>query len=261
VLLRPLALYNNSVGCHDVGLMSGTMTATGMLDAAGDSIRAMYVAGSFLPEHLKGREDALSRLDFLVVQELFETETTRHADVVLPAASAYESDGTFTNNCGFVQRLRQSVPPVQQSKQDWVITAQVARALGADFGWQMSASAVFKELAEHVPAYTGLRYPLLKDETKPVQARHAVAEKLDLAREHERLLSRVEVMNETTAKLMETPPVGHELFKLGTLTSKTPQFHLLAAGNPEPPSVLISPLYQITVDPSLQRRTEAVAGD
>jgi hypothetical protein len=46
---------------------------------------------------------------------------------------------------------------------------------------------------------------------------------------------------------METPEVGHELFSLGVLTDKVPQFHLLAKGNPKPDSVLISPLYQITV--------------
>ena len=62
-----------------------------MLDAAGDAIRALYVAGSFLPEHLEGREDALAKLDFLVVQELFENETTAAADVVLPAASYAEA--------------------------------------------------------------------------------------------------------------------------------------------------------------------------
>jgi hypothetical protein len=101
----------------------------------------------------------------------------------------------------------------------------------------------------------------LKDETKPVQAKHAIAEKHALSEELERIRGRVESLSETTEKLTETPPVGHELFKLGTLTSKTPQFHLLAAGNPEPPSVLISPLYQITIDAGLQRRTEAVAGD
>jgi NADH-quinone oxidoreductase subunit G len=261
VLLHPLPIYNNSVGVQDVGLMDGAMTATGMLDAAGQSIRAMYVAGSFLPQHLSGREDALSRLDFLVVQELFETETTRYADVVLPAASAYESDGTFTNNSGFVQRVRQSIPPVGQAKQDWLITAQVARAMGSDFGWQMSAGAVFKELAGQVPAYEGLRYPLLKDETKPVQAKHANVGEQSLTDALEKMRAAVESLNETAQKITGTPPVGHELFKLGTLTSKTPQFHLLAAGNPEPPSVLISPLYQITIDPGLQRRTEAVAGD
>ncbi|HJU57075.1 MAG TPA: hypothetical protein VJ715_20990, partial [Pyrinomonadaceae bacterium] len=70
----------------------------------------------------------------------------------------------------------------------------------------------------------------------------------------------VEGMSEEAEKLTGTPPVGHELFKPGTLTGKVPQFHLLAAGNPEPPSVLISPLYQITIDANL-RQTEAAVGD
>jgi anaerobic selenocysteine-containing dehydrogenase len=217
----------------------------------------MYVAGSFLPIH--SPEQGLSKLDFLVVQELFETETTAFADVVLPAASWAESDGTFTNNDGLVQRVRQSIPPVHQSRQDWVITSQLAKELGVDFGFQMSASAVFKEIAERVPAYEGLRYPLLKDETKPVQAKHAIAEKNDLSRELESIRVRVEALGETTEKIMGTPEVGHELFKPGTLTGKVPQFHLLAAGNPEPPTVAISPLYQITIDDGLQRRSEAVA--
>ena len=125
-----LPLYNNSVGAHDMGMMSGAMSATQMLDAAGETIRAMYMAGSFLPEQLRGREEALSKLDFLVVQELFETETTAFADVVLPAASFAEVDGTFTNNDGFVQRVRQSIPPVHQAKSDWMITAQLADRTG-----------------------------------------------------------------------------------------------------------------------------------
>ena len=103
---------------------------------AGDSIRALYVAGSFLPEQLEGREDALSKLDFLVVQELFENDTTAFADVVFPAASFAEVDGTFTNNDGFVQRVRQSIPPVHQAKPDWMITAQLAKELGVDFGFR-----------------------------------------------------------------------------------------------------------------------------
>jgi NADH-quinone oxidoreductase subunit G len=260
VLLHPLPLYNNSVGCHDIGLMRGSRNAGQILDAAGAEVRALYIAGSFLPEHLSGREDALSKLDFLVVQELFETETTRAADVVFPAASFAETDGTFTNNGGLVQRVRQSIPPVHQSKQDWMITAQLSRALEADFGFQMSASNVFREIAAKVPAYEGLRYPLLKDETKPVQAKHPVAERKDLLKEAEGLRLGVEGMSEEAEKLTGTPPVGHELFKPGTLTGKVPQFHLLAAGNPEPPSVLISPLYQITIDASL-RQEEAAVGD
>jgi NADH-quinone oxidoreductase subunit G len=259
-LLHPLPLYNNSIGAHDMGLMKSGKSAGQVLDVAGDSVRAIYIAGSFLPEHLRGREDALSKLDFLVVQELFETETTKYADVVFPAASFAETDGTFTNNDGLVQRVRQSIPLVHQAKHDWMITAQLARALDVDFGFQMSASNIFKEIAERIPAYNGLRYPLLKDETQPVQVKHRRAERRDLTKEADGLRLGVEGMSETALKIMGTPEVGHELFKPGTLTGKVPQFPLLAAGNPEPPSLAISPLYQITVDDSL-RHVEVAVGD
>ncbi|MBA3240774.1 MAG: molybdopterin-dependent oxidoreductase, partial [Acidobacteria bacterium] len=259
-LFHPLPLFNNSIGVHDVGLMNGALNPLEMLDAAGGEVRAMYVAGSFLPAHLEGRADALSRLDFLVVQELFLTETALHADVIFPAASFAESDGTYTNNDGLVQRVRQSIPPVHQSKPDWMITSMIASALGADFGFQMSASAVFNELARRVPAYEGLRYPLLKDETAPAQAKHAQTGRRDVSGSLEGVRQGVRELGEDAEKIDATPPVGHELFKIGTLTGKVPQFHLLAAGNPEPESVLISPLYQITVDPALRREASA-AGD
>ncbi|HEY0004574.1 MAG TPA: molybdopterin-dependent oxidoreductase [Pyrinomonadaceae bacterium] len=258
ILLHPLPLYNNSIGAHDMGLMKGALSPTQMLDAAGGGIRAMYVAGSFLPAHLHGREDALGKLDFLVVQELFETETTRFADVVFPAASFAETDGTFTNNGGLVQRVRQSIPPVHQAKPDWMIIDLLARELGLDFGYQMSAGAVFREIGEKVAPYEGLRYPLLKDESKPVQVRHAVAPERDLSKDVDGVRLGVESLSETAEKITETPEVGHELFKIGPLTDKTPQFHLLAAGNPRPETVGISPLYQITVDESLRREATAV---
>ena len=251
VLLHPLPLYNNSVGAHDMGLMNSAMSATQMLDAAGSTVRALYLAGSFLPAQLQGREDALSKLDFLVVQELFETETTAFADVVLPAASFAEIDGTFTNNDGFVQRVRQSIPPVNQSKSDWMITAQLAAELGMNFGFELSASAVFREIAERLPAYAGLRYPVLKDESNPVQAKYRIADQRDLSPDLNALRERVQSLADGGGKLEKltaTPKVGHELFKIGTLTDKVPQFHLLAAGNPRPETVRVSPLYQITVN-------------
>jgi anaerobic selenocysteine-containing dehydrogenase len=254
VLLHPLPIYNNSFGVHDMGLMNGPHSIGQMLDAAGESIRAIYMAGSFLPAHLRGREDSLTKLDFLVVQELFETDTTAFADVVLPAASFAEVDGTFTNNDGLVQRVRQSIPPVHQAKPDWVITAQLASELKMDFGFEMSASAVFREIAERVPAYSGLRYPLLKDETSPVQARYEVADQRDVSEALNSLRQTVEGLPAEGEKLAVTPDVGHELFKIGTLTDKVPQFHLLAAGNPRPETVRVSPLYQITVDAELVNR-------
>ncbi|HEX5706324.1 MAG TPA: molybdopterin-dependent oxidoreductase [Pyrinomonadaceae bacterium] len=260
-LLHPLPLFNNSVGVHDIGLMSGRLNPLEMLDAAGAEIRAFYCAGSFLPAHLEGREESLARLDFLIVQELFQTETTRHADVVLPAASFAEVDGTYTNNGGLVQRVRQSIPPVHQSKPDWAITSALAEAWGVDFNFQMSASAIFREMAASVAPYEGLRYAALKDETNPVQAKHALAGRRDVSRQLEALRAQLSEQTGAGEKITATPEIGHELFKLGTLTEKTAQFHLLAAGNPKPPDLLVSPLYQITIDPRLSRREAAVAGD
>ncbi|MDX6574123.1 MAG: NADH-quinone oxidoreductase subunit [Blastocatellia bacterium] len=251
ILLHPLPLFNNSVGALDMEMDGKALTT--LFDAAGSSIRAMYVAGSFMPEHFHEAAQALGKLDFLVVQELFETETTGFADVVFPAASFAEIDGTYTNNDGFVQRVRKSIEPVHQSKPDWLIVSQLAKELGVDFGFEMSASAVFRELAERIPAYGELRYPSLKDETRPVQVRHAVAARRDLASEIEEIRRAVEMLSDDGEKSGETPPVGHELFKLGTLTDKVPQFHLLAAGNPKPETFRISPLYQITIDESLKR--------
>jgi len=255
-LLHPLPLFNNSVGAIDMGMQETNSTPGLLLATVGSEIRALYVAGSFLPQQVQS--DALSGLDFLVVQELFHTDTTTHADVVLPAASYAEVDGTFTNNDGFVQRVRQSIQPLHQSKPDWVITAQLAKELGVDFGFEMSASSVFREISEKVPAYSGMRYPLLKDETKPVQAKHHVEAK-DVSGALNGLRERVEGLSSSGDKLNRSVNVGHELFKIGTLTDKVPQFHLLASGNPRPETTRVSPLYQITVDANLKQAS--VAGD
>ena len=246
ILLHPLARFNNSVGaCHM--RMNTNVSPFEMLDMAGDTIKAMYVAGGFLPEHLAGREDTLSKLDFLVVQELFENETTAAADVVLPAASYAEVDGTFTNNSSQVQRVRQSIPPLHQSKADWMIVAQLAKELGLDWGYELSASAVFREIGEQIPAYSGMRYPLLKDESKPVQAKHAPVQDMDFREAVASLRNRVDALANLGEKSNVTPKVGTELFRLGRLTEKVPQFELLANGNPRPETTAVSPLYQITV--------------
>ena len=245
-LFHPLPFFNNSIGAHDMGMMDALVTPAQLLDSAGNTIRALYLAGSFLPEHLKGRGNALPNLDFLVVQELFENETTAAADVVLPAASYAEQDGTFTNNDGLVQRVRQSIPPLHQSKPDWVIVSQLAKELGLDFGYDWSASAVFREIGEKVPAYNAMRYPLLKDETNPVRAKHQIDESADISAETDAVRRRVESLPDTGEKINVTPEVGTELFRLGMLTDKVAQFHLLASGNPRPETTAVSPLYQIT---------------
>ena len=252
VLLHPLPLYNNSVGALDM-MSEGKDGAELLRD---ESLRAMILAGTPLT-NITGDAGLIPNCEFIVLSELFLTAAGEYADVVFPAASFAEVDGTFTNNDGFVQRVRKAIEPLHQSKPDWLIAAQLARELGVDFGFEMSASAVFREIGERVPSYSGLRYPLLKDESNPVQVKHAIAAQRDLANDFAAIRAAVEAMDETANKEQLTPEVGHELFKLGTLTEKVPQFHLLAAGNPKPESVLVSPLYQITVDGSLKREVAA----
>jgi NADH-quinone oxidoreductase subunit G len=250
-LLHPLPLYNNSVGAND--MMAGKKPLEEVLRTS----KALLIAGS-LPED---KTDLLANKDFVVVQELFETATTEYADVVLPAASFAEVDGTFTNNAGFVQRVRKAIEPIHQSKPDWVIASMIARELGADFGYNFSSTMVFKAIADSVPAYEGLRYPLLKDESKPVQAKYSPVAKRDLSNEFAALRRKVEALPETSEKITETPRVGHKLHRVTTMTGKTDQFHLLAAGNPKPENLLVSPLVQFNLDgtPRLVEMAEAAS--
>lgn len=249
VFLQPLPAYNNSVGAND---MSPDKKPLG--DVLKNS-KALLIGGSLQdPGVLAGKE-------FVVVQELFETETTAYADVILPAASFAEVDGTYTNNTGFVQRVRKAIDPQHQSKPDWTITTLIAREMGVDFGYDFSASAVFRALADSIPAYAGLRYPALKDESNPVQVKHAVSGKNDLSAEIDTLRKRVGSMSGSREKITVTPKVGHKLHRLTTMTSKTAQFHLLAHGNPKPKNLLVSPLAQFELDgtPKVLEMAEAAA--
>lgn len=260
VLLHPLPLFNNSVGLHDSGLTTGGADSVhSLLAAAGGDIHAMYIGGSLLADDTDATE-ALSKLDFLVVQELFPTATSAMADVVFPATSFAEMDGTYTNNDGFVQRIRAAIEAVNQSKPDWMITSLLARQMGVDLGFQMSVSTVFREMAGAVEAYAGIAYPALKDESKPVPVKYPLAGSRDLTSEVSQVVDNVNALSEEGDKINETPQVGHRLFVPGTLTGKTAQFHLLAEGNPQPENVLVSPLYQLSMSDSL-RREPVAAGD
>ncbi len=179
----------------------------------------------------------------------------------IPAASFAEVDGTFTNNSGFVQRVRQAIEPLHQSKADWMITSMIASEMGVDFGYNLSASAAFKAVADAVPAYAGLRYPTLKDESKPAQAKYTIVEKMNLTNETDALQQRIEAMPDVAKINTVTPRVGHKLHRITTMTGKTAQFHLLANGNPKPDNLLVSPLVQFNLDgtPRLDAKAQ-VAG-
>jgi predicted molibdopterin-dependent oxidoreductase YjgC len=103
--------------------------------------------------------DALQHLDFLVVSELFLTETAQMADVVLPAASFAEQDGTFTNTERRIQRVRKAVEPPGEARADWEIICAVAKRMGAPGGWDYcSAGQIMDEVASLTPAFAGVSY-------------------------------------------------------------------------------------------------------
>ncbi len=139
------------------------LTVGEMLKAARDGkVKAMWIVGENVAmsdpdsHHVV---DSLNKLDFLVVSELFMTETAQLADVVLPAASFAEKDGTFTNTERRVQRVRKAIEPVGESRTDWEIVCDVAKRLGAQAGFDFkSAEAIMKEIALLTPQYAGITY-------------------------------------------------------------------------------------------------------
>jgi NADH-quinone oxidoreductase chain G len=136
-----------------------------MLEAATEGkLRALYVMKSD-PATYMGRE-ALEKRDFLVVQDLFLTETAQLADVVLPAASFAEMEGTFTNLAGRVQRVRKALRPPGEAKPDGQILAELAQAMDRNLG-DTSAETVMTEIAKLTPTYRKIRYEELGESGLP----------------------------------------------------------------------------------------------
>jgi formate dehydrogenase major subunit len=142
------------------------LALTEVVDAMGDAVRALYVMGEnpmLSDPDQQHVEEQLGRLDFLVVQDIFLTETARLADVVLPAASYAEKDGTFTNTERKVQRVRRAVASPGAARDDSAIIAELARRLGHDWG-DVSAPAVMAEINRLTPSYGGITYDRIDDE-------------------------------------------------------------------------------------------------
>jgi len=131
-----------------------------MAAAARGEIKGLYIMGEnpmMSEPDLHHVEEELKSLDFLVVQDIFLTETARLADVVLPAACFAEKDGTFTNTERRVQLLRKVVEPPGQARPDWEILCAVATRLGYPMHYP-DAAAVFDEMAALTPSYAGMDY-------------------------------------------------------------------------------------------------------
>ncbi len=142
-------------------------TVVEIMNAAADGdVKGLYIMGEnpMLSDPNIGHvKEALERIDFLVVQDLFMSETARFADVVLPAASFAEKEGTFTNSGRSVLRVRRAVPAPGEARIDWQIVGDLAARMGRPFGYT-SASEIMDEIASLSPAYGGITYDRLERE-------------------------------------------------------------------------------------------------
>lgn len=142
------------------------LTSTQMLPAAGEGkIRGLYIFGEnpmVADPNTNHVRHCLEHTEFLVVQDIFLTETAQLADVVLASASFAETDGTYTNTDRRVQRVRKAIEPIGGSKENWRIICEVARKMGAKGFDFPSAQAVMEEVNRLTPSYAGITYERLE---------------------------------------------------------------------------------------------------
>jgi formate dehydrogenase alpha subunit len=144
------------------------LTATQMIPEAGKKIKALYIIGEnpmVSDPDIAHVEQALERLDFLVVQDLFLSETAQKADLVLPSACFAEKKGTFTNTERKIQRVRQAVVPPGLAQGDWQILCALAQKMNAGEGFSFTTSReIMEEIARVTPSYAGISYDRLEKE-------------------------------------------------------------------------------------------------
>jgi formate dehydrogenase alpha subunit len=129
-------------------------------DILDGNIRALYIMGEdpVLADPNAGHAvKAIEKLNFMVVQDIFLTDTAKMADVVLPAACYAEKDGTFTSTERRVQRVRKAVEPPGEARPDWRIICDLAQKMGYMMRYN-SPEEVFNEVASLMPQYGGISY-------------------------------------------------------------------------------------------------------
>jgi formate dehydrogenase alpha subunit len=193
---NPLRGQNNVQGACDMGALFNSLPGYGSLDNedmhdrleklwqvkvprnpgkpatevwdnvnSGD-IHGLYVFGedpAVADPNIAHVKAALEKVDFLVVQDIFLTDTAKAADVVLPAACFAEKDGTFTNTERRVQRVRKAVNPPGDAKPDWQIFSELSHKMGYDNMKYNSAEQVFEEIRNLLPQYKGITYERLEE--------------------------------------------------------------------------------------------------
>ncbi|MFO7887845.1 MAG: formate dehydrogenase subunit alpha [Eubacteriales bacterium] len=107
-------------------------------------------------------KESLDNIDFIVVQDIFRNETAEFADVILPASSFAEKDGTFTNSERRVQRVRKAINPIGESKADWIIIKDILKRLGMKENYN-NPQEIAEEISSLTPQYAGINYNRIEE--------------------------------------------------------------------------------------------------
>ena len=147
--------------------LSVGLTVTEMVNAAGEGkIRSLFVMGEnpmLSDADINHARHCFENTEFLVVQDIFLTETAKLAHIVLPSVSYAEKDGTFTGTDRRVQRVRKAINPIGESKSDWEIVCMIANEMKASGFNFKSAEEIMQEITRLTPSYGGINYTRLDE--------------------------------------------------------------------------------------------------
>lgn len=209
------------------------LTIPKMIEGAlNGSVKMLYVMGEnplVSDPDLNHVKKAIAKLDFLVVQDIFLTETAKLADIVLPAACFAEKEGTFTNTERRIQRVNPAVEKPGEAKEDWMIFQLLMEKLGYKSTFE-SAKEIMDEIASLTPIYGGISYhrltdglqwPCVDEDDKGTQYLHRNQFKKGIGTFHPVVyLSPDEVCDETYPFVLTTGRILYQ-YHTRTMTGKT----------------------------------------
>ena len=144
------------------------LTVTEIVDQVYEgNIKGMYIQGenpAMSDPDVEHARDAFAKLELMVVQDIFLTETANYADIILPASTLYEKNGTVSNTNRQVQRVRPAVAPPGEAREDWMITIDLAQRIGLNWDYT-EVSQVFDEMKLNMKSLDNITWERLKTET------------------------------------------------------------------------------------------------
>ncbi|WP_281973836.1 formate dehydrogenase subunit alpha [Ruegeria faecimaris] len=161
------AQFSSVWGSEDFSNEKG-LTVTEIIDQAyAGNIKGMYIQGenpAMSDPDVGHARDALAKLELMIVQDIFLTETANYADIILPASALYEKNGTVSNTNRQVQRVRPAVAPPGEAREDWKITVELAQRIGLNWDYT-DVSQVFDEMKLTMASLDNITWERLETET------------------------------------------------------------------------------------------------